>query len=73
MKSEPLIVKAGAQLQRRDGANIVKATEYPVADAHDEIVHRIAKLARNDGSCECDEFPKAAKTAKHVNHAVGAN
>lgn len=72
-KSEPSIVKASAQLGWRDGANIVEPAEYPVADAYNEIVHTIANRARNDGSCNSDEFPKAAKTAKHMNHAVGPN
>jgi hypothetical protein len=67
------IVKASAQLGRRDGANIVEPAEYTVANTHDEIVRRIAKRARNDGNCDSNKFPKAAKTAKHVNHALGPN
>jgi len=72
-KSEPSIVKEGAQFGRRDRANIVVSTEYPMPYARDEIVRLITYWARNDGNCDSDKFPKAAKAAKDVNHAVGPN
>ena len=68
-----LRIKTRAQVRRHDGAEIIAAAEHPVADASDEVVHKVAQTARNYTQYFCESFPTAAQRSQNIKRSIRAH